>query len=238
VLQNRQAQEKAVVDNIRARGSRPSENGTSSQSAFIVKDDVSKLSKEDRRNIAKRVMMGEKITIDCATMVNKGFEVIEAMHFFNCSIDKVDVVVHPQSVVHSMVEFEDGVVISQMGIPKMEIPIQLALTYPERLETSVEKLSFSNRTLNFYDVDNNRYPCFGLVKTAMVKGGIYPCAISSADEEVVRLFLEGKILFTEIFDYLKYVLDNIDSMPLTFENLKVVDRRAKGLVLKRYKENV
>lgn len=174
--------------------------------------------------------MGKKITIDCATMVNKGFEVIEAKWLFNAKYEDIDVVIHPESIIHSMVEFEDGAVISQMGNPSMELPIQLALTYPKRLNTDIEPLSFKNKTLTFLEVDKDKYPCFFLVLKAAKLGYNYPCAISAADEEVVKLYLEDKIKYSEIFKYLDYVLNNVKKLPVTFENLERTDKTARQLV--------
>ena len=180
--------------------------------------------------------MGAKITIDCATMANKGFEVIEAMRLFNAPLDKISVLIHPESIVHSMVEFSDGVVLAQMGVPSMETPIQLALTYPERFPTLLEPLNLVNKTLTFKEVDFDRYPCFKLVLDAAEKGGVFPCAVSAADEAAVKLFLDGKIKYTEIYDYVRFALDGTESVPLTLDNLDYVDARARALVQRRFAE--
>ncbi len=174
--------------------------------------------------------MGKKITVDCATMVNKGFEVLEAMWLFNATREQIEVVVHPESIIHSMVEFSDGAVISQMGVPSMEIPIQLALTYPERFETSVAPLNFINKTLTFSEIDLKRYPSFEVCNQAIKKGGVYPCALSGADERVVELFLQNKIKFTEIPIYLEKVLEKTQNLPLTFDNLEYTDKISRILV--------
>lgn len=180
--------------------------------------------------------MGAKITIDCATMANKGFEVIEAMRLFNAPLDKIDVLIHPESIVHSMVEFSDGAILAQMGIPSMETPIQLALTYPERFPTLLKPLDLRNKTLSFKEVDLNRYPCFKLVLDAAEKGGVFPCAVSAADEAAVKLYLDGKIKYTEIYDYAAYALDKTKSVPVTIDNLDYVDARSRGLVARRFAE--
>ena len=180
--------------------------------------------------------MGKKITIDCATMVNKGFEILEAMWLFNASIDDIDVVIHKQSIIHSMVEFDDGTIMSQMANPSMELPIQLALTYPERINTDIERLSLIGKNLTFEKVDNNRYPCFEIVKQAIKKGGVYPCAISGADEEAVKLFLNGKIAYTDIASYLDYALNNTKSVEVNFENLYYTDKTARRLVYELYEK--
>lgn len=179
--------------------------------------------------------MGKKITVDCATMVNKGFEVIEAMWLFNARREDIKVVVHPESIVHSLVEFDDGAIISQMGVPLMELPIQLALTYPERLPIENNALNLYGKTLNFSEVDKNRYPCFDIVDKAISLGGIYPCAVSGADERVVELFLQGKIKYTDISVYLEKVLEKMDNMPVTFENLEYVDKLSRIIVDEIYR---
>ncbi len=179
--------------------------------------------------------MGKKITVDCATMVNKGFEVIEAMWLFGAKREDIKVVVHPESIVHSLVEFDDGAIISQMGVPSMELPIQLALTYPERLPIENNALDLYGKTLNFKEIDKTRYPCFDIVDNAIRLGGIYPCAISSADERVVELFLQGKIKYTEISVYLEKVLEKTEKIPVTFENLEYVDKLSRIIIDEIYK---
>ena len=110
--------------------------------------------------------MGEKITVDCATLLNKGLEVIEACRLYNAPLEKVEAIVHPESIIHSMVEFCDGAIMAQLGYPSMEIPIQLALTYPKRYETGVPFLSLAGKTLHFGEIDNDRFPCFSLALNA------------------------------------------------------------------------
>ncbi len=178
--------------------------------------------------------MGNKITIDCATMMNKAFEVVEAKWLFNAPLDKIDVVIHPESIVHSMVEFSDGAVLAQMGNPSMEVPIQLALTYPNRLNTNVEPLNLVGKSLNFLEMDKEKYPCFPLALEAIKKGGTYPCCLSGADEEAVRLFLDNKIAYLDIKNYIEYALERVENLPLTFENLEHVDKRARMAVLELY----
>ncbi len=178
--------------------------------------------------------MGKKITIDCATMMNKAFEVIEAMWLFDVTIDKIDVVIHPESIVHSMVEFDDGAILAQMGNPSMEVPIQLALTYPERFNSDVEPLNLIGKSLNFNNVDYEKYPCFPFALEVIKKGGVYPCAMSAADEEVVKLFLEEKIKYLDIKRYLEYAVHKIEDLPLTFENLEKVDKMARKAVYELY----
>ena len=181
--------------------------------------------------------MGKKITIDCATMVNKAFEVIEAKWLFNTTYDKIDVLVHPQSIVHSMVSFRDGSVIAQRARADMKLPIALALTYPERVEVSSDKLSLVGKSLDFLSLDDNRYPCFSIVMEAARRGGVYPCAVSCANEVAVEYFLQGKIKFSKIQDVLRYVLDNITPMDVTYDNLVGVDKLAKSLAISRLSHN-
>lgn len=182
--------------------------------------------------------MGKKITIDCATMMNKAFEVIEAMWLFDTPIDKIDVVIHPESIIHSMVEFDDGGVIAQMGNPSMEVPIQLALTYPNRFNSDVEPLNLIGKSLNFKEVDYEKYPCFPLAIEVIKKGGVYPCAMSAADEEVVKLFLEEKIKYLDIKRYLQYAISKVEDLPLSFENLEKVDKMARKAVYELYNKEL
>lgn len=143
--------------------------------------------------------MGSKITIDSATMMNKGLEVIEAKWLFDVSADEINVVVHPQSVIHSMVEFEDGAVLAQMGCPDMRQPIQYALAYPSRLDLSNEKLDFAALgSLTFEKPDLERFPCLALAFDAIRTGGNMPCIANAANEEAVAAFLAGKIAFYDI----------------------------------------
>lgn len=180
--------------------------------------------------------MGPKITVDCATMFNKGLEVMEARWLFDAPLDKIDVLIHPQSIVHSMVEYADNAVIAQLSSPSMDIPIQLALSYPNRYTTAVPKLDLTAQPLTFSDVDEKRYPCFKLALDAAKAGGVYPCAISGANEEAVRLFLNKKIAFTEISDYLAYVLDSTVQATVTEQTLDYADKAARQAVRKRFEE--
>ena len=148
--------------------------------------------------------MGAKITVDCATLVNKGFEVIEAHHLYGLPFSKIDVIIHKESVIHSMVEYEDSSVIAQMSYPTMEIPIQMALTAPERINSGVKSLDFGEiGKLSFEKTDEKRFPALKLVIKAGERGGGYPAVINGANESCVKLFLKGKIGFTDIYDGLK-----------------------------------
>ncbi|MBP5177430.1 MAG: 1-deoxy-D-xylulose-5-phosphate reductoisomerase, partial [Clostridia bacterium] len=177
--------------------------------------------------------MGKKITVDCATMVNKGLEVIEARWLFSCPYDRIKVVLHPESIVHSLVEYADGALIAQMGYPSMELPISLAMSYPERL-AGAPKIDLVGKTLHFDELDLKRYPCFPLVLESARRGNNYPCALSGANEAAVGLFLEDRIGFTEIYDYLAYALDKTVEAPATYENLVLTDAAARRFVKERF----
>ena len=144
--------------------------------------------------------MGSKITIDCSTLMNKGFELIEAVHLFDVEPDKVDVLVHRESIIHSMVEYEDNSVIAQLGVPDMHIPIQYALTYPMRYVSDAKPLDLAKiATLSFYEPDYETFNCLALCKRAINIGGLVPCVVNGANEEAVKLFLKGKIGFLDIY---------------------------------------
>ncbi len=143
--------------------------------------------------------MGNKITIDSATMMNKGLEVIEAKWLFNLQADQIEIIVHPQSIIHSMVEFSDQSVKAQLGIPDMKIPIQYALTYPRHVETHWATLDFVKiKTLSFEFPDREKFPCIDLAYEALKSGGTTPAVLNVANEQAVYLFLEGRIKFTDI----------------------------------------
>lgn len=142
--------------------------------------------------------MGAKITVDSATLMNKGLEVIEAVHLFGVKAEAIEVVVHRQSILHSAVELNDGAVIAQLGTPDMRLPIQYALTYPERKECFERLDLFKVKTLTFEKPDTDTFKCLPLCIEAINRGGLYPAAINGANEESVKLFLEGKIKFTDI----------------------------------------
>ncbi len=145
-------------------------------------------------------LMGDKITVDCATLVNKAFEVAEAKWLYNTSLDKIDVIIHRESIIHSMVEYSDGAVIAQMSYPSMELPIALALSYPERIRSNVKSLNFAElKNLSFEPIDHDRFPCFNLILTAIKQGGDYPAVANGANEQAVKLFLQGKIGYNDIY---------------------------------------
>ena len=151
--------------------------------------------------------MGNRISIDSATMMNKGFEVIEARWLFGVQPNQIDVVVHPQSTIHSLVEFVDGSVLAQLGPTDMRMPIQYALTYPERVASNELALDWSKlRRLDFAKVSTRRFPCLRLAKEAMKKGGALPCALNAADEIAVAAFLERRLPFLGIPEVIERVL--------------------------------
>ena len=146
-----------------------------------------------------RWKMGRKISVDSSTMMNKGFEMIEACWLFGVDISQITVVIHPQSVIHSMVSFQDGAVIGQMSLPDMRLPIQYALTYPERMPLDIPRLDFYKLGgFTFSEPDLAKFPCLGLAIDAMKKGGNTPCALNAANETAVAAFLNEEIRFTDI----------------------------------------
>lgn len=151
--------------------------------------------------------MGSRITIDSATMMNKGFEVIEARWLFGVRPEQIEVVVHPQSTIHSMVEYVDGSVLAQMAPPDMRMPIQYALTYPHRVASNQVALDWKNlKRLDFEKASSRRFPCLRLAREALKKGGALPCALNAADEVAVAAFLEGRLGFLGIAEVVERVL--------------------------------
>jgi 1-deoxy-D-xylulose-5-phosphate reductoisomerase len=151
--------------------------------------------------------MGNRITIDSATMMNKGFEIIEARWLFGVRPDQIDVVLHPQSTIHSMVEFVDGSVLAQLGPTDMRMPIQYALTYPERVASNQVALDWTRlKRLDFAKASTRRFPCLRLAREAMKKGGAFPCALNAADEIAVAAFLERQLPFLGIPEVIERVL--------------------------------
>ncbi|MBU1913503.1 MAG: 1-deoxy-D-xylulose-5-phosphate reductoisomerase [Candidatus Omnitrophica bacterium] len=146
-----------------------------------------------------RWKMGKKISVDSATMMNKGLEVIEAAWLFNTEIKNIEILIHPEAVVHSMVEFTDGAVLAQMGACDMRLPIQYALTYPERSASGIKSPDFSKiKSLTFYKPDFERFPCMGLAYDAGKKGGTFPSVLNASNETAVKEFVEGRIRFVDI----------------------------------------
>ena len=153
-------------------------------------------------------LMGNKITVDCATLVNKAFEVIEAKWLYGTIFDKIDVIIHRESIIHSMVEYVDGSVMAQMSYPSMELPIQIALGYPERFSSSLNYLDFASISkLTFEKLDDKRFPCFNLVVESGKRGGCYPAIANGANDLAVKLFLENKIGYSDIYKAIAHALD-------------------------------
>jgi len=152
--------------------------------------------------------MGRKVTVDSATLANKGFEVFEMHWLFGVPVERIEVVVHHQSIIHSLAQFQDGSVIAQLGLPDMRVPIQFALLYPERVANELPRLSLAEiGTLTFAEPDTERFPCLRLAYAAARAGRSYPAVLNAADEEAVRLFLDGRIRFTQIPELIERALD-------------------------------
>ena len=160
-----------------------------------------------------RWKMGRKISVDSATMMNKGLEIIEAKHLFGMDDSKIEVLIHPEAIVHSMVEFVDGSVLAQLGTPNMRLPIQYALTYPRRLTSTVEKTDFPKiGRLTFREADTKKFPCLELARRASRSGGTSPAALCAADEEAVAAYLDGHIRFSAIPKIIEKVLSRHKSI--------------------------
>jgi 1-deoxy-D-xylulose-5-phosphate reductoisomerase len=174
--------------------------------------------------------MGKRITIDSATLMNKGFEVIEACRLFDLRPDRVRVLVHPQSTIHSLVEFRDGSILAQLSVTDMRLPILYALTYPERLESDLKFDLASLQKLDFYSPDFERFPCLRLAYEAAEAGGAKTIALNAADEVAVAAFLDGVIGFNDIFRTISRVLD--ETGPRSAESIREVlqmDAEARAL---------
>ena len=176
--------------------------------------------------------MGAKITIDCATLMNKGLEVIEAMRLYELPLEQVDVVIHRQSIVHSMVEFSDGAVMAQLGTPDMRLPIQLAMTYPKRCESPVEKLDLLTcPPLVFSAPDTEAFPCLALARACAKAGGTACPAMNGANEEAVALYLQDKIGFYDIYDLVSKAVEEVPFIQApSLEQILETDRLARQSV--------
>jgi 1-deoxy-D-xylulose-5-phosphate reductoisomerase len=175
--------------------------------------------------------MGSRITIDSATMVNKGLEIIEAHWLFGFPSAQIQVVIHPESVVHSMIEFQDGTVIAQLSVADMRLPIQYALTYPERVALNGDSLALNLMavgSLNFEKPDYSRFPCLDLARAALEEGGAMPCALNSADEVAVEAFLARRLRFSAIPRVIEQVMRGTPSVHLnTLDEVFECDREAR-----------
>ena len=175
--------------------------------------------------------MGAKITIDSATMMNKGLEVIEASWLFGVPEDKIEVVVHRESIIHSMIQYQDNAVIAQLGLPDMAVPIQYALTYPRRLPSPAGELDLDAlQKLTFYPPDGEAFPCLELCREALRRGGLVPAAANGANEQAVALFLQGKIGFLEIPRLVEAAMDRQAPGEVTLEGVLAADREARAFV--------
>ncbi len=202
--------------------------------------------KEDLKNVTVKDAlnhpnwsMGAKITIDSATMMNKGLELIEAAWLFDMPADKIDIVVHRQSIIHSLVEYVDNSVIAQLGVPDMRIPIQYALTYPERYESPVKQLDLTDfGTLTFEKADEETFSCIRYCKEAIMRGGTATAIANSANEEANKLFREGKIGFLQIADLVGEALESIPVKDeYTLEDIFETDINTRNFVIERSGRN-
>ena len=175
--------------------------------------------------------MGAKITIDSATMMNKGFEVIDAKWLFGVRPDQIEVVVHPQSVIHSMVQYEDGAVKAQLGMPDMRLPIQYAFSYPQRIKASFDRLDFSKMTeLTFEQPDTNRFRCLALAYEALNKGGNMACIVNAANEVVVSAFLKDRISFLRMSEVIEQSMTKVPFIQTpTYEDYVATDTEARRI---------
>ena len=180
--------------------------------------------------------MGAKISVDSATLMNKGLEFIEAMHLFGVTPDDIQVVIHPQSVIHSMVELVDGTVIAQLGVPDMGLPIQLALTWPERRASMFEHLDFWHlKDLSFEAPDLENMPCLALAMNAARTGGTAPCVMSAANEEAVHLFLKGRLGYNRIYEAAAGAVETIGAVQgADLDTILAADQAARAYVLERF----
>lgn len=183
--------------------------------------------------------MGAKITIDSSTLMNKGLEVIEAKWLFALKPSQIEVVVHPQSIIHSMVQFTDGSIKAQMGLPDMKLPIQFALAYPKRIVSDFPRFDFTKpTTLTFEKPDTETFKCLSLAYLAMEKGGNMPCIMNAANEIAVQLFLEDKIKFLQIADLIEKTMISVDFEPNmnSIEQYQSVDEASRAKALEIYKK--
>ena len=174
--------------------------------------------------------MGAKITIDSATLLNKGFEVIEAKWLYDAPLEKIHTVVQPESIIHSMVEFDDGCVMAQMSYPTMELPIQLALTYPQRFDCGLKSLDFESLgQIRFLPLQRKRFPCYDLALYAAELGDNYPCALNGAGEVAVHAFLQKRIAFIEIANTIQEALEKTQRAKVdSYATLQDTDARARA----------
>ena len=175
--------------------------------------------------------MGGRITIDCATLMNKGFEVIEAMHLFGTPLDQIDVLVHPQSIIHALIHLNDGATLAHLGYPDMRVPISYALNYPDRQDVPVDALDLASlQQLTFEPPDEDAFPCLRLAYEAARTGGTAPCVLNAADEVAVQAFLRGEIPFTAIPEVIERALNEVEVREVKhFSDLYAADEAARAV---------
>ena len=173
--------------------------------------------------------MGRKITVDCSTLMNKGLEIIEAARLFDMPEDKIETIIHRESIIHSLVEFNDGALLAQLGVPDMCVPIQFAVTYPERMDSLTERLDLAKiGKLTFYKPDEDTFISLKLCRQALRQGGIYPTVLNSANEVAVEKFLNGEIGFYDIFGYVQRVMDKFACISNPqIEDILYVDQKVR-----------
>ena len=176
--------------------------------------------------------MGGKITIDSATLMNKGLEVIEAHHLFGIPYERIDVVVHPQSIIHALIHLNDGAALAHMGYPDMRVPISYALHFPERADVPLEPLDLpAIGQLTFEAPDPDAFPCLRLARAAATEGGTAPCVMNAANEAAVQAFLDGQLAFTGIPEMIERALETVERQPLSsFDDLYLADAQARRVV--------
>lgn len=178
--------------------------------------------------------MGKKISVDSASLMNKGLELIEAVHLFDVSPEQVEVVIHPQSIVHSLVEFEDNAILAQLGVPDMRVCIQYALTYPDRMPSNADSLDLFGKNLEFFKYDKAAFPLLEIAQESIRIGGNLPAVMNGANEEAVALFLDHKISFTKMFDLVIDTCESIDTISITqnptLDDILASDKAAREYV--------
>ncbi len=207
---------------------------TASGGAFRgkTKDEIKKLKAKDALK-HPTWNMGAKVTIDSATLMNKGLEVIEAMHLFNMAPKDIEIVVHKESIIHSMIQYADGSIIGQMSYPDMKLPIQVALQYPKRGDYTFSPLSFKDLVLHFEEVDLDTFPCLRLALLAAEKRGFYPTIMNAANEELVKMYLQDKIGFYDISNMIEKAFNKFDCKDtLSLFNIEKIDYDVREFVKK------
>ncbi len=205
----------------------------------LPKEDFEKITVEQALN-HPNWKMGNKVTIDSASMMNKGLEIMEAAWLFNIPADKIEVVVHPQSIIHSMVQFTDGGIKAQLGYPDMRVPIQYALSYPYRISLDTKRLSFAELgQLTFFAPDLEKFPCLRIAYESFKKGGNIPCAMNAANEVAVAAFLRGQIRFTQIPQIIEKTIEkcNFVSSP-DIEDIFETDKTSKIVAEENLKQMI